>query len=502
MCGIVGIFGEPDETQLQTMLGRLVHRGPDGEGQKRLPQARGLLGHRRLAIIDPAGGRQPISDFHDPENRAIVSNGMLYNYRQLRERFPEDTFLTSSDAESIFKTCLADGKAGVPQLDGMFGFLVVDGKKVMAARDPIGIKPLYYLQQENNLFFASEIKCFLGLEGEVQEFPPGRILTFNAVTGEQEWDTYFEVPHPTAEITEVDTAVREIRQTLEASVVKRLQSDRPLGCFLSGGLDSSITTALACRHHPDMHTFAVGVEGSNDLEASRIVARHLGTTHHEYVITADDVREAISQILYHLESYDRDLVRSSVPCWFVSRLAAERVTVVLTGEGADELFAGYTYHKDYLHEATLMQELRRSLGSMHNMNLQRVDRITMAHSLEARVPFLDRDVIELGMRIAPDLKMPTDGKLADEKWILRKAFEDLLPREIVWRDKEQFDEGSGLADLLEQIVPKAMSAGALADGRKARDAEEGWYAHLLEENFGEDPMMFRMTAHWEEDRVA
>ncbi|MCA9071830.1 MAG: asparagine synthase (glutamine-hydrolyzing), partial [Planctomycetaceae bacterium] len=453
------------DAQLQTMLDRLSHRGPDGEGSQALPQVHGKLGHRRLAIIDPIGGQQPIPDTQQPEDRAIVSNGMLYNYRQLRDRYSGETFRTSSDAESIFKTCLAEQESGVKELDGMFAFLVVDGDHLIAARDSIGIKPLYYAQEQGQLLFASEIKAFLGLAENVKEFPAGHVLSADLSTGETTLEPYYSIPTPSAEITDVDTAIQELRETLEASVVKRLQSDVPLGCFLSGGLDSSIITALACRHHPDMHTFAVGVEGSNDLEASRLVAKHLGTQHHAFVITAEDVRQVLSKILYHLESYDRDLVRSSVPCWFVSQLAAQYVTVVLTGEGADELFAGYAYHKTYADGPSLMHELHRSLGAMHNINLQRVDRITMAHGLEARVPFLDRDMIRLGMRIAPELKLPPGRKLGDEKWILRKAFEDLLPREIVWRDKQQFDEGSGLSDLLQQIVPETIEEKPLPDGR-------------------------------------
>ncbi|MFG0332405.1 MAG: asparagine synthase (glutamine-hydrolyzing) [Maioricimonas sp. JB049] len=501
MCGIVGVFGATDENAVRVMLQRLAHRGPDGQRCSRLSDMTAVLGHRRLAIIDPVGGDQPIPDVAAPHRRAIVSNGMLYNYRQIRERFAEEPFVTASDAESIFKACLADGTAAVDQLDGMFAFLVVNGDRLIAARDPIGIKPLYFARSAERLVFASEIKAFTGIATGIEEFPAGHVLTADLKTGEHTLKRYFRVPEPTSEIHEAGEAVACIRETLEASVVKRLQSDVPLGCFLSGGLDSSIITALVCRHQPDMHTFAVGIEGSNDLLASRRVAEHLGTHHHEYVITAEDVREALPQIIYHLESYDRDLVRSAVPCWFVSQLAAKMVTVVLTGEGADELFAGYAYHKSYHDGAALMQELHRSIGAMHNVNLQRVDRMTMAQGLEARVPFLDCDVIELGMRIAPELKLPPGASRGDEKWILRKAFEDLLPREIVWRDKEQFDEGSGLCGLLQQIVPGDEPVTTLPDGRMPRNSEEAWYARLLGEQFANAPEVFRLTARWEDNRV-
>jgi len=501
MCGIVGLFGESDETSVRSMLQKISHRGPDGEGCQQLDDVEAVLGHRRLAIIDPAGGHQPIPDVHAPDRRAIVSNGMLYNYRQLRERFSAEPFVTSSDAESIFKVCLTDDVAAVDQLDGMFAFLVVKEDRLIAARDPIGIKPLYFARADGRLLFASEIKAFEGVSTDVEEFPAGHVLTADLNTGECLLEPFFEVPEPRSAICDAATAAAAIRETLEDSVVKRLQSDVPLGCFLSGGLDSSIITALACRHQPDMHTFAVGLEGSSDLLAARRVADFLGTQHHELRIAADDVRQALPQILYHLESYDRDLVRSAVPCWFVSQLAAEHVTVVLTGEGADELFAGYAYHKSYHDGAALMQELHRSIGAMHNVNLQRVDRMTMAHGLEARVPFLDRDVIDLGMQIAPELKLPPGAVSGDEKWILRKAFEDLLPREIVWRDKEQFDEGSGLSVLMQQIVPAGEPLTPLPDGRMPRSEEEAWYARLLHDRFGEASAVFRLTARWEDNRV-
>ncbi len=243
-------------------------------------------------------------------------------------------------------------------------------------------------------------------------------------------------------------AVAALRAELVRAVAKRLMSDVPVGAFLSGGLDSSLLCALARPMVDELHTFAVGLDGSPDLVAARRVAEHLDTVHHEYIITAQEMAEALPTILYHLESFDQDLVRSAIPCYFCSRLAAEQVKVVLTGEGADELFAGYTYHRamplDALHE-----ELHRSVLSLHNINLQRVDRLTMAHGLEARVPFLDTDLVDLALRMPVDLKLRStgDGELV-EKYILRLVAEPLLPAEIVWRGKQQFDEGSGTVDAL------------------------------------------------------
>ena len=250
---------------------------------------------------------------------------------------------------------------------------------------------------------------------------------------------------------EIDPALETERlvDALRSQVFRQLRRKGAV-VGLSGGVDSSIIAAVARRNMDTLHTFTVGVEGSRDLEAARTVARHLDTIHHEYVLTADDLRKKLPEIIYYLESFDRDLVRSAIPCYFTSRLAADYVKVILTGEGADELFAGYTYYKGIIDPDLLGQELRRSVQSLHNINLQRVDRMTMAHSIEGRVPFLDLQMILLGQRIPPRLKLSGDG--GQEKWILRKAFEDLLPHEILWREKEQFDEGSGTVDLLESVV--------------------------------------------------
>ncbi|QDT36084.1 asparagine synthase (glutamine-hydrolyzing) [Stratiformator vulcanicus] len=506
MCGIVGLFGDTQENLIDAMLERLAHRGPDGEGVHRLPAGAtpmpSRIGHRRLAIIDPDEGHQPLVDRASEGRRAIAANGMLYNYKQLREHYGASNFDTKCDAESIFKACQHEGAGGVDMLDGMFAYVYVDGDQLIAARDPLGIKPLYYAKDGDRLQFASEIKALLDAPGKVEEFPAGHVMTTTIGSGDLNFRQYYHVPPPHEQIEDAVEAAKLVRETLEAAIEKRMQTDVPLGCFLSGGLDSSVITAMAVRHQPDMHTFAVGVEGSGDLKAARLVADYLGTQHHELLITPEAVREALPEILYYLESYDRDLVRSSVPCWFVSKLATEHVKVVLTGEGADELFAGYTFHKDYRDDGQLDAELRRGLLSMHNINLQRVDRMTMAHGLEARVAFLDPAMIEASMRIAPALKLPTIEGVSVEKWILRKAVEDLLPREIVWRDKLQFDEGSGLSDLLQEIVPDRTNRFELPDGRHPRSDEEAWYARTLGDRYADDPTIFALTARWEDNRVA
>jgi asparagine synthase (glutamine-hydrolysing) len=282
-------------------------------------------------------------------------------------------------------------------------------------------------------------------------------------------------------------------------------SDVPLGAFLSGGLDSSIIAAVAKQHMEKLHTFSVGIEGSKDIEAARLVSRYLGTIHHEYVIPLEQVKAQLPKIIYFLESFDQDLVRSAIPCYFTAKLAAEHVKVILTGEGADELFAGYTYYKDIPDNETLHRELRRSVATLHNINLQRVDRMVMAHSVEGRVPFLDLRMIELGQRIPAHLKLAGDPLV--EKWILRKAFEDTLPSEIVWRNKEQFDEGSGMVDLLGEMLADIMSDAEVQAYRQQypetqlRSAEECYYHKLFMEVFDNPAPVLANVGRWAERPV-
>jgi len=507
MCGIAYIDGNADSAVLERMLGRLEHRGPDGEGIYVAPGGRGVLGHRRLSIIDPAGGAQPI--VLPAEGPALIANGMIYNYAALRDELVAsgrvERFLTDSDSESILQSYAVHGENAVGRLDGMFALVICDGDRVVAARDPIGIKPLYYGRRKGALCFASEIKALAEVADDIREFPPGTV--YRSGDG---FKRYYRVPDGQPDIDDAERAAEALRATLERSVEKRLRSDVPIGVFLSGGLDSSILAALVRRRVDRLHTFAVGLEGSRDLEAARRVADHLGTVHHEQVLDPQEVVRALPEVLYHLESYDRDLVRSALPCWFVSRLAAEWVKVILTGEGADELFAGYRYYKEIADPDGLHREMRRSITAMHNVNLQRVDRMTMAHGIEGRVPFLDTEMIALAARISPALKLRRQGARAVEKWILRRAFADLLPADIVWRDKEQFDEGSGVARLLADEaggrarVNEDRPSGTAEDGspRAPRSTEEAWYQGLLAAAFRRPGPVLGLVAHWSERDVA
>lgn len=495
MCGIAGVWGRVDESVVREMMGALVHRGPDAAGVH--SAGGGVLGHRRLSIMDPSGGNQPI--YSADRRCAIVANGEIYNFPLLREGLAQRyRFRTRSDSESalhLYEDLLQDAAA---KLDGMFAFAIADGQELYVARDPLGIKPLYFGSRGDDLLLASELKALAGRADRAWEFPPG--TWFHSRLG---FSRYHEIRRrPPTERT-VEHYAQRVRAVLERAVGKRLMSDVPLGAFLSGGLDSSLIAALARRHLDELHTFSVGLAGSPDLQAARVVARHLDTVHHEYVFTADEIRRKLPEIVYALESFDQDLVRSAIPCYFTARLAARYVKVILTGEGADELFGGYTYYKDIARSGALHDELHRSVCSLHNINLQRVDRLTMAHSLEGRVPFLDLEMIELAQEIPPHLKLRRRrGRPAVEKWILRKACEDLLPAAIVWRDKEQFDEGSGtvdaLARALEDLAAEPTPAGdAAADSdARLRSAEERIYHKLLREAYADSPVVMGNVARW------
>ncbi len=508
MCGIAAIWGRADVASVLRMMRRIKHRGPDGDGV--YGGRSGTLGHVRLAIMDPAGGRQPIRS--DGRGRrpgaALVANGEIYNFPALRERFEADgaRFRTGSDSEAALKLYETAAEEAAVQLDGMFALVVADGPDLYAARDTVGIKPLYIgrrLAPRNaeggeQLLFASELKALAGVADEVREFPPG--AWFHTRLG---FRRFREIRTGRPEPWDAAEAARRLRETLERAVRKRLMSDVPVGAFLSGGLDSSLIAALMRREVPKLHTFSVGIEGSRDLEAARLVSGHLGTVHHEHVFSREDVLEALPEIVYHLESFDQDLVRSAIPCYFTSRLASDHVKVILTGEGADELFAGYAYCRSIARMSDLHAELHRSVCSLHNVNLQRVDRLTMAHGLEGRVPFLDLELIELAGRVRPEMKLlRRPGRRPVEKWILRRVASDLLPEEIVWRQKEQFDEGSGtvavLSAGLERFVPPEDVPAYRGAHRRARlrSDEECAFHKLFTDAYGDSGILLDNVARW------
>jgi asparagine synthase (glutamine-hydrolysing) len=496
VCGIAGVWDVQD-VDVTTMLTLLTHRGPDDSGTASLGDGR-ALGHQRLSIVDVDGGAQPFVERAGEVGsmRALVANGEIYNAPALRAGLADASFMSDSDSEVILHL-LREGVGAVELLHGMFAFALAEGDELVLARDPLGVKPLYIGTLDDGIVFASELKAFPAESRDVRALPPGSL--HSSISGVRQ---YWSVPDPQigpdTGMTLANAATR-VRESLESAVISHLMADVPVGAFLSGGLDSSAICALMRPHVDELHTFTVGLAGSPDLRAARHVAEHLDTIHHEFELTLEDVAAAVPEVVVALESFDQDLVRSAVPTWFVSRLAAQHVKVVLTGEGADELFAGYDYHKSITDPEMLQAEARRSLGELHHVNLQRVDRMTMAHSLEARVPFLDTDVIATALAIPPALRLPTVGGI--EKTVLRMAVDDLLPPEVVWRDKAQFDEGSGTADLLPTLVE--LSADLDLTSYRAqhpdlllRSAEESRYHRLLCSGVAQPEIVIPTVARW------
>ncbi|MDX1540562.1 MAG: asparagine synthase-related protein [Geminicoccaceae bacterium] len=494
MCGIVALWNIPEPDLARAMTEKIAHRGPDALNVTAAPSSPAVLGHCRLAIIGPEDGRQPIVQ----GAAALVANGEIYNHEDLRAVLGSGAFVTQSDSEAILHVAASTRRRWVDQLDGMFAFFPADGARFVAGRDPLGIKPLFRARRGQGLAFASEVKAFDGHGFEdVSPVPPGSVVD-DAGRIRRWW----RVPQGAAAMApddDVEDIARGLRLVLEDAVRKWMTSDVEVGSFLSGGLDSSIIAALATRFaRGRLKTFSVGVAGSPDLVAAAKVAAHIGSEHHELAFTAEDLAGALPHVIYHLESADVDLVRSALPTHFATALAARHVKVVLTGEGADELFAGYTYHRGYAGQPrALADELTRSLTAMHNINLQRVDRITMAKGLEARTPFLDRDLIAFAQSIPASLKLSQERGRPVEKWILRKACQDLLPDDLVWRDKAQFDEGSGVVDALD----RALGLAAGNTGAVDRDQEGRLYRQLIEDAFIEPEIVFATAGTWTSDRV-
>jgi asparagine synthase (glutamine-hydrolysing) len=459
MCGIAGCIGARDVKTINRMLDALPHRGPNDRGVHVHGDI--VLGHTRLSIVDVAGGHQPI--LANGGSQGIICNGEIYNFSKLREDLsPKYQFKSRSDSEVVLHLYQEKGPECVKDLDGMFAFALFDNDDFMLARDPIGIKPLYYGNFNGDLYFTSELGA-MSLAGvdEVHEFPAGYYYT----PGEG-FVQYYQIPEiEDHRLTDIEETSDLIRKTFIKAVKKRLLADPeiPVGSFCSGGLDSSLVAAIAAEEIPQLHTFVVGMKDdsgdvSDDVKAARIAAEYIGSTHHELLFTEQEYYEALPIVIKQLESYDPSLVRCAVPCYFTCKLAADYVTVVLTGEGADELFTGYHYMKHFPFDK-LNMEARRCIGNVHNINLQRADRMGMFFSLELRVPFFDTELVDLSMKIPPELKIREHNGAKIEKWILRKAFEDTdyLPDEILWRYKVQYTQGAGCESLGEELAHKEMS---------------------------------------------
>jgi asparagine synthase (glutamine-hydrolysing) len=465
MCGIAAQYGQPDAAAGRRMLDRLTHRGPDDEGSVALGE-HAWLGHRRLSIVDVEGGRQPLGG-GPAGDLWLVGNGEVYNHEDVGDRLPHASFQTSSDNEVALHLVDARGPDSLAELNGMFAFVLAgrDGR-FLAARDPVGIKPLYWARRGGNVRFASEMAAFdADWQPFVEVFPPGHYWT--PERGLVEFAS--AVPRGAWSGGESDPA--RTRDILVRSVERHMMGDVPVGVFLSGGLDSSLVAAIAARYLAErgerLKTFAVGTEGSPDLVAARVVAEYLGTEHHESVYSAAEAMAAVPDVVRSIESFDPSLVRSAVPNYMLARFTSQHVKVVLTGEGADELFAGYEYLCEFSDAESLQAELVRSVEGLHNLNLQRCDRVTMAFGLEARVPFLDAEVIEHALRLPASSKLAGAGRA--EKWLLREAFDGWLPEDLLWRGKSQFGDGSGAAEVLTDAISASIGEEEFERERDALD---------------------------------
>jgi asparagine synthase (glutamine-hydrolysing) len=446
MCGILAIIGKgKDETLVKTLSKRMSHRGPDESDLLVTPNGH-ILSHERLSIIDLHSGRQPIKG---TKSAYMVHNGEIYNHQQLRDTvLKHHTFRTKSDSEVIVHLYEQFGYDFLDKLDGDFAFVVVDGDDFIAGRDPMGVKPLYYgLDERGRIYFASEMKPIADQCKTFSTFPPGHFYTQK--TG---FVKYYRPDYEDHEKAVNDLDLGLIRETLTEATRKRLMSDVPIGVLLSGGLDSSLTSSIAARllaaEGKRLHSFSIGLNNeAPDAIAARKVAAFLGTEHHEIHFTIEHGIEILDQLIWHLETYDVTSVRASTPMYLLSKAITDMgIKVVLSGEGADEIFGGYLYFRNAPSTEDFQKETIERVQKLFTADLLRADKSTMAHGLEARVPFLDKAFLDMAMVIKGEQKQPKtyDGV---EKYILRKAFDTpdqpYLPQEVLWRQKEQFSDGVG-----------------------------------------------------------
>ncbi len=483
MCGIVGMFNVESAPVLEAMLRSTVHRGEDNT-RYRFYDGRCGIGINRLSIVDLERGDQPLRN--EDGDVHVVCNGEIYNHEAIAQDLSAThTLATKSDAEVISHLYEDHGDDCVKLLDGMFAFVLYDAKRkrFLAARDPIGVKPFYYARDGRQWFFASEAKAILqaGVDPQlVRLLPPGFYLTEDGPRQYYYRATHRSFPNPELVASLVDHAVRK-RMTV---------ADVEVATFLSGGLDSSIITALAAKYNPNVQSFTVGMEGTPDVAAAKKVADQLGIKHHVRTFTIDEMLEVLPEVIWHVESYNPSMVTGSVVTLMGARLAKDHgIKVVLCGEGADEIFAGYKAVRS-LTWPELEAATWTLLNNLHKTELQRLDRMSMAVSLEARVPFMDRDVVEYATNLPAAVKLKErDGRLV-EKWILREAFEGLLPEEILWREKMPFDQGSGGRGIIER-VNELVSDDDLAEARERYpDAnlvskEAAYYHRIWREHFGD-----------------
>ena len=480
MCGIVCTFNlkKPAETlrsQMLNMSKTVRHRGPDWSGIYVSENA--ILAHERLAIVDPKSGGQPL--FSKDGKLVLAVNGEIYNHREIRKHFEgKYEFMTQSDCEVILALYREKGPDFLEDLNGIFAFALYDVEKncFLIGRDHIGIIPLYQGWDSDGAYYvASELKALEGHCNKIEEFLPGQYL-YSPDGETTKWYTRDWMDYATVKDNLSD--VQKLRRALEDAVERQLMSDVPYGVLLSGGLDSSIISAVAKKFAakrietdnkddawwPQLHSFAIGLEGSPDLAAARNVAKHIDSIHHEINYTVQEGLDAIRDVIYHIETYDVTTVRASTPMYLLARfIKSMGVKMVLSGEGADEIFGGYLYFHKAPNAEEFHKETVRKLNKLHQYDCLRANKSLASWGVEGRVPFLDKEFMDVAMRLNPNDKMAGNGKM--EKHILRKAFEEYLPQEIAWRQKEQFSDGVGYnwIDTLKAIASEKVSDEQMAN---------------------------------------
>lgn len=506
MCGIIGAFDliqmEAElRPQVLEMSKRIRHRGPDWSGIFSTDNA--ILAHERLAIVDPQSGSQPL---YSPDGQVVLAvNGEIYNHRELRNSLPHYNFTTKSDSEVILALYLEKGPEFIEDLNGIFGFALYDAREnsYLIARDHIGIIPLYYGQDRyGQLFVASELKSLEGFCEKIEQFPPGHYLyskedSLPTRWYKRSWEAY-------GEVKDTETSIADLRDALEAAVRRQLMSDVPYGVLLSGGLDSSVVAAITKKYaarrvetdsaeeawYPQLHSFAVGLKGAPDLLAAQKAAEHIGTIHHEVNFTIQEGLDAIKDVIYHLETYDVTTIRASTPMYLLARVIKSMgIKMVLSGEGSDELFGGYLYFHKAPNAQEFHEETVRKLNKLYLYDCLRANKSLAAWGVEGRVPFLDKEFMDVAMRLNPKDKMISAERM--EKWVLRKAFEDYLPESIAWRQKEQFSDGVGYSwiDTLKQQAEEKVTDIAFELAAKRfpintpKTKEEYLYRTIFEEHF-------------------
>jgi asparagine synthase (glutamine-hydrolysing) len=509
MCGIVGVFDlkvshlELRSTVLK-MSKRVRHRGPDWSGIFICEKA--ILAHERLSIVDPQSGKQPL--YSKDNNLILTVNGEIYNHQEIRKRYEKTyEFQTHSDCEVILPLYLDKGPAFIEELNGIFAFALYDRVKdcYFIARDHIGIVPLYIgWDTFGNFYVASELKALEGVCNKIQEFLPGHYLYSKegVMTKwyKRDWMEY-------SSVEKNKTSINDLKNALEAAVHRQLMSDVPYGVLLSGGLDSSVVSAIAKKFAPkriesqdkseawwpQLHSFAVGLEGSPDLAAARKVADHIGTIHHEINFTVQEGLDAIRDVIYHIETYDVTTIRASTPMYLLARVIKSMgVKMVLSGEGADEIFGGYLYFHKAPDPKAFHEETVRKISKLHLYDCLRANKSLAAWGVEGRVPFLDKEFMDVAMRLNPKDKMINKDRM--EKWVLRKAFEDYLPASVAWRQKEQFSDGVGYnwIDTLKVQASKEVTDEQLRNAKyrfpinPPPTKEEYFYRTIFSEHFPSD----------------